>query len=93
VIGLGLTDEEQARVRVALRFLRFRAGGWKPISAALGFKRKTLTNVSEGKNVSPNMAFRVARLAGISVDELLAGKWPLRGVCPHCGHVAIGAAV
>jgi hypothetical protein len=82
-----LTEGEQEHVRHALRFLRFRAGGWKPMAAALGFKRKTLTNVSEGDGVSPNMAFRVARLAGVTFEDVIAGKWPPTGACPHCGRL------
>jgi hypothetical protein len=37
------------------------------------------------KNVSPTMAIRVARLAGVGVDDVLAGKYPLPGTCAHCG--------
>lgn len=85
---LGLSEEEQKNGRQALRYLRFRTGGWKPLAAALGFKRKTLTNVSEGsKGVSPNMAFRLARLAGVTIEDLLAGKFPPPGACPHCGRL------
>lgn len=83
-----LTAAEQANVRAALRFLRFRAGGWKPMAAVLGFKRKTLTNVSEGQAVTANLAFRLARVAGVSVDDLLAGRFPPPGACPHCGRLA-----
>ena len=36
--------------------------------------------------VTASMAFRVARLAGVPVDELLAGGW-LNGACPRCGYV------
>jgi hypothetical protein len=88
VIGLDLTTAEQEHVRAALRFLRVRGGGWKALAPALGFAKRTVINVKKGaKNVSPNMAFRVARLAGISVDDLLAGKFPPPGACPHCGHM------
>jgi hypothetical protein len=34
------------------------------------------------------VAFRVARLTGVSIDDLLAGKYPPPGTCPHCGHSA-----
>ncbi len=68
-----LTADEQAHVRTALRYLRRRGGGWKASAPALGFRKKTLTNVVEGRVVSLAMAFSVARLAGVSVDDLLAG--------------------
>jgi len=79
-----LTAEEQENGRRALRFLRFRAGGWKPVAHAVGFKRKTLTNVSEGDGVSANMVFKLARLAGVTFEDVMAGRFPLSGACPHC---------
>jgi hypothetical protein len=82
-----LTADEQAHVRTALRYLRRRAGGWKALAPALGFRKKTLTNVAEGRTVSPAVAFSVARLAGVSVDDLLAGRFPPSGTCPRCGYV------
>ena len=83
-----LTANEQAHVRAALRFLRLRCGGWGPLGKALRFKQTTLGNVANGRTVSPTVAFRVARLAGTSVDDLLAGRFPPPGTCPHCGHRA-----
>lgn len=80
------TDEEQENIRRALRFVRFRAGGWLPISAALGFTKNTLKNVSEGHGVSANLALRLSRMAGVSLEDLIAGKFPPVGACPHCGH-------
>ena len=76
-----MTAAEQAHVLVAVRFLRARCGGWAPLVKALGFTRMTLT-----KPASPAVAFRVARLAGVGVDDLLAGKYPPAGTCAHCGH-------
>jgi hypothetical protein len=40
----------------------------------------------EEQDVSPTLAFRVARLAGVSFDDLLAGR-VLPGACPHCGRM------
>lgn len=37
------------------------------------------------KAVTPALALRVARLAGVPMDELLAGQWLSPRVCPHCG--------
>jgi hypothetical protein len=84
----GLTREEQEHVLTALRFLRVRAGGWKALAKVLGFASSTMINVKKGVNgVSASMAFRVARLAAVPFDDLLAGRYPVRGACPHCGHV------
>jgi hypothetical protein len=78
-----LTKEEQAHVQAALRFLRARCGGWKPLAKALRFTSRTLSAPA-----STSVAFRVARLAGIGVDDLLAGRFPPPGMCPHCGHAS-----
>ncbi len=77
-----LTVEEQKHVRTAIRFLRIRFGGWVPLTKALRFTRSTL----QKGGATPAVAFRVARLVGISIDDLLVGKYPLAGTCPHCGH-------
>jgi hypothetical protein len=81
-----LTADEQVRVRVALRFLRSRCGGWGPLAKALHFKDTTLGRVASKGTVSPLLAFRVARLAKVGVDDVLAGKYPPPGACPHCGY-------
>jgi hypothetical protein len=86
---IDLTAPEQANVLVALRHLRVQIGGWKPLADWLGFSRHTMRHVRMAeKAVSPTMAVRVARLAGVGVDEVLTGKYPAAGVCPHCGRVA-----
>jgi hypothetical protein len=28
-------------------------------------------------------------MAGVGIDDLLSGKYPVKGTCPHCGHVEI----
>jgi hypothetical protein len=38
------------------------------------------------------MAVRVARLAGVGVDDVLSGRYPAAGTCPMCGHRARRAA-
>lgn len=81
-----LTTAEQANVRAALRFLRMRCGGWAPLARALRFKATYLAKIGTERAPSASMAFRVARLAEVGVDELLAGKYPAAGTCPHCGH-------
>ena len=81
-----LTPAEQANVLVALRHLRVLVGGWKPLAHGLGFSRHTMRHARMGeKNVSPTMAVRVARLGGVGVDDVLAGRYPMAGVCRHCG--------
>ena len=84
---LDLTAAEQTNVRTALKFLRLRCGTWAVLSKALRFGESTLGNVAKGKAVTPLVAFRVARLAKVSVDDVLAGRFPAPGTCPHCGHM------
>jgi hypothetical protein len=75
-----LTTKEQANVRAALAFLKARYGV-KPLAKVLRVDRTTLNAPA-----SPTTAFRVARLAGVPVDDVLRGSYPPPDVCPHCGH-------
>lgn len=86
MIGLDLTAEEQDRVRFAMRHLKVKIGAWKTVASALGFKPRQVVKVQGGfKAVSPKMVLRVAKLAGVPVDDVLTGKFPPLGTCPHCG--------
>ena len=82
-----LTTQEQTHVRTALRFLRTRCGTWTALSRALRFGENTVANVVRGQTVSPALAFRVARFAKASVDDVLTGRFPAPGTCPYCGHM------
>ena len=74
-------------MRTALRFLRLRVGAWAPLARALRHEWDPIQKVATGrKAVTPALALRVARFAGVLVDELLAGPWPSPRVCPHGGH-------
>jgi hypothetical protein len=81
-----LTKEEQAHVRAALRFLRARCGGWKNVARVLRGSCITLRCAANGRPVSASLAVRVARFAGVGVDEVLNGRFPPPGACPYCGH-------
>jgi hypothetical protein len=80
-----LTAKEQEHVRVALRFIHARCGTWANAARALHANRLTLMRVAAGSQVSASTAVRVARFAGITVDDVLTGRFPPAGVCPHCG--------
>jgi hypothetical protein len=83
-----LTADEQKHVVEALKVLRIRAGNTALLAKALRFKMDSLRGVILGRDaVSPLMVLRVARLIGIGLDDLLAGKYPVPGMCPHCGCV------
>lgn len=79
--AFALTAKEAANVRAAARFLRARMGGWKNVAKALHVTRTTAY-----KAPNPALAFRLARLVGVGVDDVLTGRYPPPGVCPHCGH-------
>ena len=82
-----LSAKEQRAVRTALRFLRLRVGAWAPLAKALRCEPDTIHKVAAGRRgVTPALALRVARLAGVPMEELLAGQWLSPRTCPHCGH-------
>jgi hypothetical protein len=84
-----LTPKEQTNVRTALKFLRTRCGQWNSLARALRFSQGSLSNVANGhKAVSPTLVFRIAKFASVMVDDVLTGKFPAPGTCPHCGHCA-----
>jgi hypothetical protein len=84
---IDLTIEEQEHVRSALHYLRLRFGGWSPLARVLHFEETTLVHVGKGRRgVSAPMAFRIARLVKVKIDDLLAGGFPAVGVCPRCGY-------
>ena len=57
-----LTDGEQRHVRTAIRFLRFKVGGWTPLAVALHLTADTLSKVVSGRRgVTAGLAFAVAR--------------------------------
>jgi plasmid maintenance system antidote protein VapI len=69
----------QERVRLALKHLHVIMKQWKRLGVLMHLKPQTVKNAAHGYGcVSASIAFRVARMAGISVDELLAGRFPPR---------------
>ncbi len=80
-----ISTKEQQHVRVALRFLRVRFGGWAALGKALKSGEETLSAVASKRPVSASLAFRVARLVDVGIDDLLAGAFPPAGSCPLCG--------
>lgn len=62
-----------------------RGGGVEKLGPVLGFKPQTLSRVLRGATASASLTFRIARFAKIGIDDLLAGKFPPPGTCPHCG--------
>lgn len=83
-----LTSQEQTHVRTVLRYLRRRLGSLGALADALRFSSHTVKSAAAGsKAITASMALRVARVANLSVDDLLSGH-ALPGACPRCGYVA-----
>lgn len=83
-----LDAKEQQHVRAALRLLRNRLGTWVSVADGLSMNVKNLEKtVRGGQRVSASLTFRVARLLGVMVDDLLVGRFLPPGACPNCGHV------
>ena len=81
-----LTDKEQRHVRTALRFLRYRVGGWQPLADALGMKADSIGKVLRGgRDVTAKLAYCVAPLTDVPIDDLLSGALLSSRTCPHCG--------
>jgi transcriptional regulator with XRE-family HTH domain len=81
--GPKLTGEEQAHTLAALHYLRGQVGTWRVLAKALGFEPSTLRNVRKGLKVpSIAVAYRVSRLAGVAFDDVVAGRYPVRGLLP-----------
>jgi hypothetical protein len=57
-------------------------GGLGKLAAAIGVKPSTLSNKSRP---SPGLALAVSRVAGVSLDAMLAGKLRDAGRCRTCG--------
>jgi hypothetical protein len=88
--SVDLTEKEQAHVRAALHFLHLRAGRWEPLGKALRFNPSSVRNVANGHRApSGTIVLRIAKFAGIGVDDVLAGRFPAPGTCPNCGHVTL----
>jgi hypothetical protein len=86
------TAQEQLHVRAALRFLRSRCGTWSTLARALRFGESTIANVATShKPVTATVVVRIAKFVGVGVDDVLCGRFPAPGTCPHCGHPPVAA--
>ena len=82
-----LSDKEQRHVRTAIRFLRYRVGTWEALGTALGLKADSLVKVvnARGRDVTAKLAYSVAQLTDVPIDDLLSGALLSPRTCPHCG--------
>lgn len=85
ITELDLSAAEQEHVRNALYFMRAKFDTWRSIARLLHFEETTLVQSANGtRTVTASMAFRLARVANVKVDDLIAGRYPEPGLCPRC---------
>jgi len=85
--GYHLTPHEQRQVRISIRYLHAKCGNWETLAKLLCVQDDSLRKVLRGgRGVTVELAFRVSRLAKVSMDVLLGGGLLPPGTCPHCGH-------
>ncbi len=81
-----LTPEEVANVSAAIRVLRARFGTARRLGEAMGVRVHVVKAATTRRPVvSAGRALRAARAAGVPLEDVLAGRWPKPGTCPHCG--------
>jgi hypothetical protein len=81
-----LSPDEQANAKRALRVLRLRLGTVAALAEALSANPKTLlAAISKRGRPTAGLSLRAARLAGVPLEDMLSGAWPVAGSGPHCG--------
>ncbi len=80
-------------MRRALRHLQLVLGSLVALARAMEVPYQTLRHAMvERRNPSASLAFRAALAAGVPMESIVKGLWPVRlTVCPMCGRkVGIG---
>jgi hypothetical protein len=81
------SSTEVGHIRAALNFLHLRCGTWETLGRALRFHGYNLSNMANGhRAVTAKIVVRIAKFAGVGLDDVLGGRFPAEGTCPHCGH-------
>jgi transcriptional regulator with XRE-family HTH domain len=81
-----LKDHEVAYVRAALGVLKLRYGSWRRLAEAMQVGRMRVTRAACGlRRPDVALAVRLARVAGVPVEDIIKGRFVLRGTCPMCG--------
>jgi hypothetical protein len=82
-----ITKEEEAHIRATLAFLHAKIGSWARVAKIVRSRRRTLRRVRAGRRIRTlrALARRLAKIVGVTTADLLAGRFPPPGTCPHCG--------
>lgn len=82
-----LTLEQAENVRLVIRHLVVVYGSAQRLAREMGVTVSVTEKASApSRHKSARLAFILARVAGVGVDDVLAGRWQ-RHSCPECGHV------
>lgn len=81
-----LNQEQRDGVRRAIATLSGRYGSLTKLAKAMGVHSTTVIRSARvtGKP-SAGLAVKLAKLAGVPVDDVLSGAFPKPGSCPVCG--------
>jgi len=81
-----LSLDEQKRVLAYLTMLRAKFGNWTTLEQALPFSHSARVEITAGRReVGASLAFRIAKLMGVSIADVLAGTAFPPGTYRHCG--------
>lgn len=82
----GIPESQRVHVARAMLFLARRHGNQKQLAAAMGISERSVARASAPRGrATAWLVMALAEFVGVSVDDLLKGKWPPKGACPHCG--------
>jgi hypothetical protein len=87
--SLSFTADEAHNVRTAIRGAARTLGGLSALARAIGVAPRCLHG---NRFPGPGVALAVARVAGLSLDAMLAGKLTDASRCPSCGATKAGAS-
>jgi transcriptional regulator with XRE-family HTH domain len=82
-----LTPDEGENVLAALRVLRARRGSWAVVAKAMGVTKRQLSAYRNELRPTVALAVRVARLAGVGVEDVLSGAFAKPRLCSSCGQL------
>jgi hypothetical protein len=81
-----LSLAEQENVRVCLRALHAKFRNWRNVERSLPVAHSVLVDIMSGRvEVSVVIAFRVGKVLGASLYDVIAGRAVPDGTCAHCG--------
>lgn len=77
-----LSQEEQDNVRRAIQALRRHHGSLRKVAKLLGMGRPSLERIMAPKGtITAAVALEAARLAGVTMDDVLEGRFPRPVMC------------